>query len=316
MSWKISLLALICGCVTSCKLDGTSVDVNASESGRYFNVDYLVEAETLIELQSDPSIKVIDFRKKESYDQGHISGAITMWRDAIEDTANPVGGIMASRAHMELVFSKLGIQNSDTVVVYDDRGSCDAARLWWVLANYDFHNVQILNGGLDAWKVAGGAVNKETPQIKESNFSLPENNTMHYIAIKEEVLPTEVAEKGAVVIDARTWDEFTGKRQKKGAQSGGRIPGSIWLDWVDAMDFEKTKKFKTAAELELLYRDLEKDQPIIVYCHSGVRSAHTTFVLTQLLGYQNIRNYDGSWTEWSSISGYPIEKDSVTTLFK
>jgi len=274
-----------------------------------------MEVEELIQIQSDPSLKIIDFRKKESYDQGHIRGALSLWRDAIEDPTNPVDGMMASRVHMELVFSNLGIRNGDTVVVYDDRGSCDAARLWWILANYDFHNVQILNGGLDAWKAERGDISTAFPRIEKSSFRLPERNTSRYIAIKEEVLPSEVKEKGVVVIDARTWDEFTGKRQKKGAQSGGRIPGSIWVDWADAMDFEKTKKFRSAAELEWLYRDLEKDQPIIVYCHSGVRSAHTIFVLSQLLGYQHVRNYDGSWTEWSSISGYPKEKDSVTTLF-
>lgn len=321
MSWKIKGLALVWIVVCACNFNkeaspSSETEVVTEERASYYNTEHLIEVETLQGLLDRSTIKIIDFRKMEAYEKGHITGALPMWRDQIEDTSYAYDGMMASKEQMELLLSELGVRNSDTIVVYDDRGSCDAARLWWVLANYEFNSVKIVNGGLDAWKEIEGAMSTDITKIIPANFTLPEQSSLKYVSTKEEMRRWIAEEKRPVIIDSRTEDEFNGKRQKNGAQAGGRIPGSIWIDWANCMNFGETKKFKSYEALTEIYKDLEVDEEkgIITYCHSGVRSAHTTFVLTQLLGYKNVRNYDGSWTEWSTLEGYPIEKDSITTI--
>ena len=323
MSWKNRGLVLVWILVCACNFNKESTpslgaDVVTEKSADYYSTEHLIEVETLQALLDRPTIKIIDFRKMEAYKKGHIRGALPMWRDQIEDTSYAYGGMMASKAQMEALLSGLGIRTNDTIVVYDDRGSCDAARLWWILANYDFNSVKIVNGGLDAWKEIDGAISTDITEIIPANFILSKQSSMKYLSTKEEMLDWIAEKNRPLIIDTRTEDEFSGKRQKKGAQAGGRIPESIWIDWAACVDYNRTKKFKSYEALVEIYKDLEIDneQGIIAYCHSGVRSAHTTFVLTQLLGYKNVRNYDGSWTEWSVLEGYPVKKDSVTTILE
>jgi len=321
MSWKIKGLVLLWVVVCACNFNKESspsleTETTAEVATDYYSTEHLMEVEALQGLLEQPAIKIIDFRKKEAYEKGHIAGALSMWRNQIEDASYAYGGMMASKEQMEVLLSGLGVRNSDTIVVYDDRGSCDAARLWWILANYDFNSVKIVNGGLDAWKEIEGAMSTDNTEIIPSSFSLPEQSSLRYLSTKEEMLGWIAEKNSPVILDTRTEDEFSGKRQKKGAQAGGRIPKSIWIDWAECVDYGEAKKFKPYEALVEIYKDFEvnDEQGIIAYCHSGVRSAHTTFVLTQLLGYKNVRNYDGSWTEWSMLKGYPIQKDSVTTI--
>ncbi|MFT7234251.1 MAG: thiosulfate/3-mercaptopyruvate sulfurtransferase, partial [Cyclobacteriaceae bacterium] len=223
-------------------------------------------------------------------------------------------GMMASPTQIENLFSRLGIGANDTLIVYDDNGLCNAARLWWILQNYNFTNVKLFHGGLDVWKENNGSVTSEIPKIKDTVFKLTETPSMKYHISKEEMLNTLNA--GVVILDTRSLDEFSGKRQKKGASKAGRIPKSIHIDWAETIDYNGSKKIKSIQELNAIYShmNVSKEDPVIVYCHSGMRSAHTTFVLTQLLGYKNVKNYDGSWTEWSSFENLPFEKDSLTTI--
>ncbi|MFY0631588.1 MAG: sulfurtransferase [Flavobacteriaceae bacterium] len=279
-------------------------------------IDYLIEVNELLSTEINSAVKIIDFRKPTLYNKEHIPNALNIWRSDIESSAYPYGGMMAKKETIEQLFSKLGIQNSDKLIVYDDNGMCDAARLWWVLQNYDFTNIRMLNGGLSEWKKNGGKTTTGKPQIHASNFKLPKNSSMKYLISKENVLQS--LSKDRTILDTRTANEYSGKRQKKGAKKGGRIPVSKWIDWSQAINYHEDKKLKSKSELDSIYSAMisSKDDSVIVYCHSGVRSAHTTFVLTQLLGYKNVKNYDGSWTEWSHFNDYPFEKDSITRIKK
>jgi thiosulfate/3-mercaptopyruvate sulfurtransferase len=273
---------------------------------------YLIEAKDLKTIVNNERIKILDFRKKEDYNSGHIVGALHISRGDIEDKSYPYKGIMASKSQIETLFSGLGIKTNDTIIVYDDNGLGEATRLWWILQNYDFKQIKLLHGGIAAWKTKKGQVTTRVPQVIATVFKLPEHPTMQYHISKEQLY--EDLKSHTVILDTRTKDEFSGKQQKNGASKAGRIPNSTHIDWAEAINYDGDKRLKTIKELETIYKRLnvKKTSPIIVYCHSGVRSAHTTFVLTQLLGYKNVRNYDGSWTEWSYFNDLPYENNSIT----
>jgi thiosulfate/3-mercaptopyruvate sulfurtransferase len=275
---------------------------------------YLIEAHEFRAAIHRPHIKLIDFRKEVDYEHEHIPGALNIWRSDIEDTSFEYGGMMASKHQIESLFSTMGIGSQDTILIYDDNGLCNATRLWWILQNYDFDQVKLLHGGIDAWTGIGGVLTNENQQMAKAKFILTDSPTMRFYLSKEEV--KDALDVGADIVDTRTTDEYSGKRQKKGASKGGRIPGSIHIDWADAIDYNGDKRLRKVEELEGIYGGLNsaKDIPIILYCHSGVRSAHTMFVLTQVLGYTNVKNYDGSWTEWSYFNDLPVERDSLTQI--
>lgn len=283
----------------------------------YYSTKHLIECEDLKLLNTASNIKIIDFRKPDAFLKEHMVNAINIWRTDIDDNSFPYKGIMASRAKIEDLFSKLGIKNEDKLVIYDDNGACDSSRLWWILKNYGFNNVKILNGGLTEWKHKNGPLTSKVIFYDVSNFKFLHHKNMSLYTDLESV-KSLVVDDNKILLDTRTDDEFSGKRQKKGASRGGHIPNSIWLDWGHAVDFNATKKFKSYKDLLDLYQSkgITKEKEIYTYCHSGVRSAHTTFVLTELLGFKNVKNYDGSWIEWSFNKDLPIEQDTITTLFK
>lgn len=308
MNWRISIFISILSLCACEQGQGGTTSTSVSST-------YLLTAEELRYMSQNENIKIIDFRTKEKYEEGHIPGALQIWRSDIEDTSYAYKGMMASPSHIEKLFGELGISTEDTIVIYDDIGLCNASRLWWILQNYNFKNVKMLHGGLSAWELIDEKLSTENPDIEKTTFKLGKP-TMQYYVSKEEVL--KAINQKTIILDTRTTDEFTGNTQKNGASKAGRIPESLHIDWAEALNYNGDKCFKSLDDLEAIYGEIgaDKEDLIIVYCHSGVRSAHTSFVLTQLLGYKNVKNYDGSWTEWSYLAGLPYENDSITTINK
>ncbi|WP_394974027.1 sulfurtransferase [uncultured Croceitalea sp.] len=319
MNWRNSVVIITLICCLSCKKQQTEAITQSTISIIQAQLDNssLVEAELLVKASELLNLKIIDFRKKESYLSGHIPDAIQIWRDDIENPTYPYKGMMAKKETIEQLFSKLGIKTSDMLVLYDDKGSCDAARLWWVLKSHGFDNIRILNGGIQAWLAAGGVTSKKVFIYEKTIFTLP-TQASKLLITKNELNMLLSSSRPPLLIDTRTYDEYTGKRQKLGAAKAGRIPKSKFLDWAETIDYENTMKFKPLNELEKLYTffGYGKSDTIITYCHTGVRSAHTTFILTELLGYNNVKNYDGSWSEWSYYDELPFEKDSITVTLQ
>lgn len=315
MNWRINLLILVL-VFSACKEEKKTSNATIKQDEKTEKINYLIEVDELLKIAKKPNIKILDFRKAAFYNKEHIKGAINIWRTDIEDTSFKYKGMMAQREQIESLFSDLGINTGDTIVIYDDNGLCDSARLWWILQNYDYIKVKLLQGGIRAWKANNGEISTNLPNVTKGKFKLAIKPSMKHYISKEEMLKA-LTDK-TFLLDTRTIDEFSGKRRKKGALKGGRIPNSKHIDWAEAVNYHGDMKFKSIDELVKIYSKLNasKTKPIIVYCHSGVRSAHTTFVLTQLLGYKNVKNYDGSWTEWSHFNDLPIEQDSITTILK
>lgn len=263
----------------------------------------------------DPYVAIIDFRKKDAYRNGHLPGAINLYRDDIQNTSYPYQGIRINKEQLAERLGKVGITDKHTIVVYDDKGSSDASRLWWLLRLYNFDNVYILDGGIGHWERMGGKLSLEETKEKQNAFHFIDKPDQLILIEKDELLKLIKSDASqAIILDTRSTDEYKGYQQKDGAKKAGRIPGSVNIDWAEAIDYGNTFTFKPVGELEKIYSRLgaTKEDTIIVYCHSGVRSSHTTFVLTQLLNYKNVMNYDGSWVEWSYDDLLPYESDSIS----
>lgn len=269
---------------------------------------WLMEVETLAKLLRADSVTVLDLREVDKFDEGHIVGAINLWRSELQNGGYDYEGMIPTREHVESLFSNKGISSNHFLVLYDDRGGCESARLWWILNHYGFERMAILNGGIQAWEEVGSLV-QEKKQRGIASFSLnklPSRPTN----ISAEELFSHIDDSNYLILDTRSHDEYTGAMKKGNALDSGRIPGSKHFDWMEAVD-PSTMKFKSFEELNVIYQEILKDnKQVVTYCHSGVRSAHTYFVLTELLGYPKVQNYDGSWVEWTYFQN-PVERATI-----
>jgi len=281
-------------------------------------VDVVGTAQGLVEptelkgwIDAGSSVFIMDVRPIASYKQGHIPGSFQLWRNAYTRNDLPYSGMAIQREYFRKLLDSLGLRAEHHVVVYDDRGGCDAARVWWLLNVYGHKSVSLLNGGIPHWRSKQYPVALEWVGTSPSGYTFPDQVDSCLVATLDDV-------KGqhGILLDTRSEMEHSGAEMKEGAFRAGCIPGSILFDWGNAVDFDKAQCLKDPAHLrqQLEALGIHQDDPVITYCHSGVRSAHTTFVLSQVLGMKNVRNYDGSWTEWSYHNELPIERDSSITL--
>ncbi|SDK75712.1 sulfurtransferase [Natronincola ferrireducens] len=224
-----------------------------------------------------------------------IAGSFTMWRPdySAAQGVYDFGGMRNTIEETEAILSGYGVTPDTTIVVYASNAHHDAARLWWQFKLLGHEDVRYLDGGLNAWVGAGYPTGGGNPTVEATNYKAPNPSEM-LIASFDDV----VAALGTdtVIIDTRGAEEEDGSTTLSGAFGPGKIPGAVWIEWTEALNEDTTLKSKN--QLQALYGDLE-DKKVITYCQSGVRSAHTLLVLTQVLGYEDVMNYDGSWIEWS-----------------
>jgi thiosulfate/3-mercaptopyruvate sulfurtransferase len=255
------------------------------------------------------AFKVIEISKEAKFEEGHLAGAVNFWRPDYEGKAYAYGDMRASPEEMAALLGDNGISPDDYLVIYDTKGSVDAIRFMWILDMYGHERMAVMNGGKAAWKADGFELTREEKETAPVLYAFSGTPDYLSLARMEDVLAA-MKDTNCVLVDTREPEEYHGLPYiykgacypyKKGAFTYGRIPGSVHLNWSDAVDLKGDHRFKSLKDLKYNFKKagVTPDKKIIAYCQSGARSAHTLYVLTEILGYENVQNYDGSWIEWS-----------------
>jgi thiosulfate/3-mercaptopyruvate sulfurtransferase len=271
--------------------------------------DVLVETDWVQEHLEDPSIRIVEVDENPAlYEEAHIPGAIGFdWKKDLQDQVKR--DFLGPKEFGDLLGGR-GISNEHTVVLYGDRNNWFAAYTYWYLKYYGHDNVKLMNGPREKWISEGRPTSSDLPSYEATTFTAQEGDA-GIRAMRDEVF--QALESGTKLVDVRSPAEFSGELiamagyEQEGAQRGGHIPGAASIPWAQAVKEDGT--FKDADELAALYGGKGvADGSIIAYCRIGERSAHTWFVLHELLGEGDVKNYDGSWTEWGNMVAVPIEK--------
>ena len=279
----------------------------------YANPAILVSTEWVANHLDDKSVRIIESNEDQLlYPSGHIPGAVQV--DWTTDLNDPVVRDYLNQKGFEKLMSRIGVQNDQTVVFYGDKNNWWACYAFWVFQLFGHSNAKIMDGGRVKWEKENRPLTRELPKYPASQYKAPKRKDGVIRAFRDDVLAH--IQSNQPLVDVRSPEEYTGKRlhmenyPNEGALRGGHIPGAKNVPWSRAVNPEDGT-FKTADELEALYvqeQGLKRDDQVIAYCRIGERSSHTWFVLTHLLGFKNVRNYDGSWTEWGNLVNVPIEK--------
>jgi thiosulfate/3-mercaptopyruvate sulfurtransferase len=273
--------------------------------------DVLVDTQWVENHLNDDSIRVVEVDENPGlYAEAHIPGAIGFdWKKDLQDQ---VKRDFLGPGDFGDLFGRHGISNDHTIVLYGDRNNWFAAYTYWYLKYYGHDNVKLMNGPREKWISEGRPTSRDVPSYDSQQFNAQEGDPA-IRAMRDEV--SDALGTDTRLVDVRSPQEYSGELiamagyEQEGAQRAGHIPGAASVPWAQAVQEDGT--FKSANDLSELYgnKGVTDGNPIIAYCRIGERSAHTWFVLHELLGHDDVKNYDGSWTEWGNMVAVPIEKD-------
>jgi thiosulfate/3-mercaptopyruvate sulfurtransferase len=287
--------------------------VSDIESRGYVHPEVLVSTDWVADHLNDPGIRLVESNEDPLlYSTGHIPGAVEV--DWTRDLNDPVRRDYLGKEGFEKLLRRIGVTKDTTVVFYGDRNNWWATYAYWVFQLFGHDNAKVMDGGRIKWANEGRPLAKEVPSYPASDYKAAERDDQRIRAYRDQVLEHTNGKKP--LVDVRSPAEYSGEKlhmpeyPNEGALRGGHIPGAASIPWAKAVNPDDGT-FKSAEELRALYEKeagIKPDDDVIVYCRIGERSSHTWFVLTHLLGYKRVRNYDGSWTEWGNLVGVPIER--------
>ncbi|MBA2596120.1 MAG: sulfurtransferase [Chloroflexia bacterium] len=293
-----------------------ATDPRFADSG-YSNPDVLVSTDWVAEHLDDPQVRIVESDEDVLlYDIGHIPGAINLdWHTDLQDQ---VRRDFLNKAGFEELLSRSGIGNDTTVVFYGDRNNWYATYTFWLFTYFGHPDARVMNGGRAKWEAEGRPMTRDVPSHPAATYTAKEPDE-RIRAYRDDVLK-QVNSGAPALVDVRSGPEYTGEvlhmagYAQEGAQRGGHVLGAQSIPWATSANEDGT--FKSAAQLKDIYagKEITPDKHVITYCRIGERSSHTWFVLRELLGYPDVRNYDGSWTEWGSMVGVPIAKGTEPGL--
>ena len=284
----------------------------SDKNNGYANPDALVTTEWLASNLDETGLRVIEVDEDiEAYTRSHIPGAIA-W-DWSKDLHHPIRRDYLDKAGFEDLLSKAGLDDDTTVILYGGNNNWFAAYAYWLLKLRGFDSVKLLDGGRLKWNAEERETSTDLPSIEKTTFTIKGAERPELRALRDSVLE-KVAAGSTTFVDVRSPDEFSGVKlapdhlPQEQPYVGGHVPGAVNVPWAKAANEDGS--FRSAAELTEIYGTVgvAGDSEIVAYCRIGERSSHTWFVLTELLGYGNVANYDGSWTEYGSLVGAPVER--------
>jgi thiosulfate/3-mercaptopyruvate sulfurtransferase len=277
----------------------------------YAHPEVLASTDWVADHLNDPGVRIVESDEDVLlYDVGHIPGAVKL--DWVSDLNDSVVRDYIDSGRFAQLMSEKGIGNDTTVVFYGDKNNWWACYAFWVFQLFGHTKAKIMNGGRKKWIDEGRELTKVVPDYPKTSYKAPKREDAPIRAFRDGVL--DHIKRGQALVDVRSPGEYSGELlhmadyPQEGALRGGHIPGAKNIPWGKAVAEDGT--FKSYAELKALYEGegIAPDKDVIAYCRIGERSSHTWFVLTYLLGYPTVRNYDGSWTEWGNAVGLPIER--------
>ncbi len=273
----------------------------------------IVNTDWVAEHGNDDNVVLVEVDvDTEAYDQGHIPGAIGWnWTTQLNDT---VTRDILNKEQIECLLGSSGITPDSTIIVYGDNNNWFATYAFWQLKIYGHADVRVMDGGRIKWVSEGRDLTTDVPSVEATSYTASDAD-LSTRATRDDMLSIARGETSSAMVDVRAPAEFSGELlapanlPQEGSQRGGHIPGATNIPWLTAVN-EDDGSFKSVEDLQAAYqgKGITGDAPTVAYCRIGERSSHTWFVLSQILGYDNVTNYDGSWTEYGSIVGAPIEK--------
>jgi thiosulfate/3-mercaptopyruvate sulfurtransferase len=292
--------------------------IEGTEFAEYAHPEALVSTEWVEAHLGEPGIRLVESDEDVLlYEQGHIPGAVKI--DWLTDLQDQTARDYIDREGFEKLASSKGISNDTTVVLYGDKNNWWATYAFWVFKLFGHENVKIVNGGRQKWIAEQRPLQTEVSAYEPTTYRAPERDDSRIRAFRDQVLQLlesdrKTLKQGVALVDVRSNPEYTGETlhmanyPQEGAQRGGHIPGAQNIPWATTVREDGT--FKAVDDLRAIYepKGVSPERDVVTYCRIGERSSHSWFVLTYLLGYPNVRNYDGSWTEWGNLVNAPIEK--------